>query len=104
MATYADMEELIRMGAYRAGSSAEVDRAIKLHRPLEEFLAQGKEEATTLGQGYQRLEQIVRAVETEKLTVCDADVRPRIEPPRAVRSPRDAASIGRPGLRGSCSR
>jgi flagellum-specific ATP synthase len=66
MATYADMEELIRMGAYRAGSSAEVDRAIKLHRPLEEFLAQGKEEATTLAQAYQRLEQIVRAVETEK--------------------------------------
>ncbi|MCC6775102.1 MAG: flagellar protein export ATPase FliI [Hyphomicrobiales bacterium] len=66
MATYADMEELIRMGAYRTGSSAEVDRAIKLHEPLEQFLAQGKEEATTLGQGYQRLEQIVRAVETEK--------------------------------------
>ena len=65
MATYADMEELIRMGAYRAGSSAEVDRAIALNRPLEEFLAQGKEEATTLGQAYQRLEQILRSVETE---------------------------------------
>ncbi len=65
MATYADMEELIRLGAYRAGSSAEVDEAIRLHRPLEEFLAQGKEEATTLGQGYQRLEQILGGVETE---------------------------------------
>src|SRR6202040_1400177 len=49
MATYADMEELIRLGAYRAGSSPEVDAAIRLHRPLEEFLAQGKEEATSLG-------------------------------------------------------
>ncbi len=65
MATYADMEELIRLGAYRAGSSAEVDEAIRLHRPLEQFLAQGKEEATTLGQGYQRLEQILGGVETE---------------------------------------
>ena len=65
MATYADMEELIRMGAYRSGSSAEVDLAISLNRPLEEFLAQGKEEATTLGQAYQRLEQILRSVETE---------------------------------------
>jgi flagellum-specific ATP synthase len=65
MATYADMEELIRLGAYRAGSSAEVDEAIRLHRPLEQFLAQGKEEATTLGQGYQRLEQIMGGVETE---------------------------------------
>jgi flagellum-specific ATP synthase len=65
MATYADMEELIRMGAYRPGSSPEVDRAIALNRPLEQFLAQGKEEATTLAQAYQRLEQILRSVETE---------------------------------------
>ena len=65
MATYADMEELIRLGAYRAGSSPEVDEAIRLHQPLEDFLAQSKEEATSLGQGYQRLEQILAAVETE---------------------------------------
>jgi len=65
MATYADMEELIRLGAYRAGSSAEVDEAIRLHPPLEQFLAQGKEEATNLGQGYQRLEQILARAETE---------------------------------------
>ncbi len=65
MATYADMEELIRLGAYRPGSSAEVDEAIRLHQPLEAFLAQGKEEATSLGQGYQRLEQILGNLETE---------------------------------------
>jgi flagellum-specific ATP synthase len=53
------------MGAYRPGSSPEVDRAIALNRPLEQFLAQGKEEATTLAQAYQRLEQILRSVETE---------------------------------------
>jgi flagellum-specific ATP synthase len=65
MATYADMEELIRLGAYRAGSSPEVDQAIALHRPLEEFLAQGKEEVTSLAHGYQRLEQILTPLETE---------------------------------------
>ncbi len=65
MATYADMEELIRLGAYRTGSSPEVDEAIRLHPPLEDFLAQKKEEATGLAQGYQRLEQILRNVETE---------------------------------------
>src|ERR1700748_1105887 len=65
MATYADMEELIRLGAYRAGSSAEVDEAIRLHKPFEEFLSQGKEEATTLRQAYERLEKIVGSVETE---------------------------------------
>jgi flagellum-specific ATP synthase len=65
MATYADMEELIRLGAYRAGTSPEVDEAIRLHQPLEAFLAQSKEEATSLREGYQRLEQILGALETE---------------------------------------
>jgi flagellum-specific ATP synthase len=65
MATYADMEELIRLGAYRPGSSAEVDEAIRLHQPLEAFLAQGKDEASTLAQGYQRLKQILQVAETE---------------------------------------
>src|SRR4051794_24017193 len=65
MATYADMEELIRLGAYRPGSSAEVDEAMALHKPLEAFLAQGKEEATTIAQAYERLEKIVGRVETE---------------------------------------
>jgi flagellum-specific ATP synthase len=65
MSTYADMEELIRLGAYRPGSSAEVDEAIRLNGPLEEFLGQSKEDATTLGQGYQRLELILGGVETE---------------------------------------
>jgi flagellum-specific ATP synthase len=45
------MEELIRLGAYRAGTSAEVDEAIRLNKPLEAFLAQGKEEATSLAEG-----------------------------------------------------
>jgi flagellum-specific ATP synthase len=65
MATYADMEELIRLGAYRKGSSPEVDEAIGLHAPLETFLAQGKEESTSLAEGYRRLAQIVAAAETE---------------------------------------
>jgi flagellum-specific ATP synthase len=66
MATYADMEELIRLGAYRPGSSAEVDEAIRLHQPLEEFLGQRKDEATTLGEGYQRLAAILGDLEIKK--------------------------------------
>jgi flagellum-specific ATP synthase len=53
------MEELIRLGAYRPGSSADVDEAIALHKPLEAFLAQLKDEATTMAEGYARLEQIL---------------------------------------------
>jgi flagellum-specific ATP synthase len=66
MATYADMEELIRLGAYRAGTSPEVDEAIRLHKPLEAFLAQSKEEATRLAECYQRLAQIMSVSETER--------------------------------------
>jgi len=66
MAIYADMEELIRLGAYRTGTSPEVDEAIRLHAPLEEFLAQSKEEATSLAEGYRRLAQILAATETER--------------------------------------
>jgi len=65
MATYTDMEELIRLGAYRPGSSPEVDEAIRLHGPLEAFLSQAKEAATGLTEGYQRLESILPALETE---------------------------------------
>jgi flagellum-specific ATP synthase len=65
MATYADMEELIRLGAYRAGSSAEVDEAILMHKPLEAFLGQGKDEATSLTEGYMQLQQILTTAETE---------------------------------------
>src|SRR5665213_1366599 len=59
MATYSDMEELIRLGAYRPGSSAEVDEAIGLHKPLEAFLSQLKEESTSMADGYRHLEQIL---------------------------------------------
>jgi len=65
MATYADMEELIRLGAYRKGSSPEVDEAIGLHPPLEAFLSQGKEESTSLAEGYRRLAEILTVAETE---------------------------------------
>ncbi len=66
MATYADMEELIRLGAYRAGSSPEVDEAIRLHEPLEDFLRQAKDEVSGLSEGYRRLAQILGTAETER--------------------------------------
>jgi flagellum-specific ATP synthase len=66
MATYADMEELIRLGAYRAGSSPEVDEAIRLHGPLENFLRQRKDENASLMDGYKQLEKILGRLETER--------------------------------------
>lgn len=59
MAAYADMEELIRLGAYRPGSSQEVDEAIYYQPLLEEFLSQSKEDITSLEDGYLKLAQIL---------------------------------------------
>ena len=59
MATYSDMEELIRLGAYKQGSDPDVDLAIALHEPLETFLSQRKGEATSLQDGYDMLASIV---------------------------------------------
>jgi flagellum-specific ATP synthase len=66
MATYSDMEELIRLGAYRAGSSPEVDEAIRLHEPLEAFLRQRKDESASIAEGYRQLTQILANLETER--------------------------------------
>jgi flagellum-specific ATP synthase len=59
MATYADMEEMIRLGAYRQGSNPDVDAAIQYNPFLEEFLSQLKEDYTSLPDGYTRLRQIL---------------------------------------------
>ncbi len=59
LATFSDMEELIRLGAYKAGSSEEVDEAVALMPQLEAFLGQRKEESTSIRDGYHRLADIL---------------------------------------------
>ncbi|MCA0942229.1 flagellar protein export ATPase FliI [Salipiger pacificus] len=54
-ARYADMEELIRIGAYRRGSDPEVDSAIDLAEPLDKLLSQGKREAMDASETFARL-------------------------------------------------
>jgi flagellum-specific ATP synthase len=59
MSVFADMEELIRLGAYRKGSDPKVDRAIALYPAFEAFLGQEREETTTIAESYAMLEAIV---------------------------------------------
>lgn len=59
MATYEDMAEMIRLGAYRKGSNPDVDQAILYYPALEKFLAQKKDEKSTLAQGYEELAKIL---------------------------------------------
>ena len=42
LSTYGDMEEMVRLGAYKAGSSPDVDNAIRLAPDIETLLKQGK--------------------------------------------------------------
>ena len=60
---YEDMAELIRLGAYKAGTNPEVDHAVRLYPQLEAFLAQGKTERATLSQGYDALSEILGIAE-----------------------------------------
>jgi len=61
LAAYSDMEELIRIGAYRAGADPQVDRAIRLNPALEAFMSQDKDEATSLEESFMRLGTILAA-------------------------------------------
>lgn len=59
LSTYEDMAELIRLGAYRAGSDPAVDEAIKYRPAIEAFLTQGKDEKADLDAGFDRLASIL---------------------------------------------
>ena len=61
IATYEDMAELIRIGAYRAGSDPQIDEAIQFYPRIEAFLAQEKEDRQFLGSGYEQLAEILQA-------------------------------------------
>jgi flagellum-specific ATP synthase len=59
MTLYEDMAELIRLGAYKAGTNPEVDNAVALHPKLEAFLRQKKDEQAGLSESYAALSDIL---------------------------------------------
>jgi flagellum-specific ATP synthase len=59
MSIYEDMAEMIRLGAYRKGSSPEVDEAVRLYPKLVQFLSQQKDESSTFAEGFDALRQIL---------------------------------------------
>jgi flagellum-specific ATP synthase len=44
LSTYGDMEEIVRLGAYKSGSNPDVDRAIRLAPQIEKLLVQTKQD------------------------------------------------------------
>lgn len=59
IASYEDMAELIRLGAYRRGTDPMVDEAIRFYPAMENFLRQGKAEQTELAECYRLLAQAI---------------------------------------------
>jgi flagellum-specific ATP synthase len=57
MSAYADMEELIRIGAYRAGADATVDEAIRRKPALDGVLSQSRDEHCSMEDGFSALER-----------------------------------------------
>jgi len=57
LSLYAEMEELIRIGAYKPGADAEVDIAVRVRPALEAVLAQARDERCSLADGFAMLER-----------------------------------------------
>lgn len=58
LAVYKEAEDLINIGAYKPGSNARIDKAIKLIEPVNEFLKQDVEDRCDYGQTLRKLKQI----------------------------------------------
>jgi flagellum-specific ATP synthase len=61
MATYAELEDLIQVGAYQAGTSPRVDTAIRMMPLIEQFLHQELGETSPFTQTGQRLQALSAA-------------------------------------------
>jgi flagellum-specific ATP synthase len=59
LSSYSNMEELIRIGAYRKGSDPDVDRSIVLNPEIENFMRQNKDEYTPLDESFTNLAAIL---------------------------------------------
>ncbi len=58
-ALYENMQEIIRIGAYKRGSDPETDRAIEIFDGLEQLIDQRREERGDTAEAFRRLAQIV---------------------------------------------
>jgi flagellum-specific ATP synthase len=56
----ADMSDMVRLGAYRAGSDATVDEALRLAPRIEQVLQQRRDETTGLHESFMRLTQALQ--------------------------------------------
>ncbi|KKM61693.1 hypothetical protein LCGC14_1529120, partial [marine sediment metagenome] len=65
LAKYNDMEELIRIGAYRPGTDAQTDAAMRFFEPAEKFLGQRKHEGLPSDQSFAEIYQLLGQANVE---------------------------------------
>jgi flagellum-specific ATP synthase len=58
LSVYAKSEDLIRIGAYKPGADADLDRAIQSRPMLREFLVQNASEDVSFAQAYQAMQML----------------------------------------------
>lgn len=71
MASYEEMADMIRLGAYRSGSDAQIDEAIRYYPSLEKFLSQDRNQRSGLEDGYTTLSTILEMVEPAEVPNLD---------------------------------
>jgi flagellum-specific ATP synthase len=61
MAAYKESEDLIQIGAYAIGSNERIDKAIRVNDPINEFLRQARDSATTAADSLKKMIGIAQA-------------------------------------------
>ena len=56
---YADMEDLIRLGAYKPGSDVDTDQAVLLFQKVSPFLSQQRSECSAAGQSFAEIYRMI---------------------------------------------
>jgi flagellum-specific ATP synthase len=61
LATYAEVADLIQIGAYKSGTSAQVDRAVQIMPAAKRFLQQGTNQTSTWQETQDQLKGLAAA-------------------------------------------
>lgn len=69
LASFAQIQDLVAIGAYKAGASAEYDLAIAVMPAIRRFLAQGRDDASSLPQTLAALNDLHQHIQAMSLTI-----------------------------------
>jgi flagellum-specific ATP synthase len=59
LSLHGDMADMVRLGAYRAGTDAAVDEALRLTPAIEDFLKQAPAESSGFQDSFDRLNRLL---------------------------------------------